>query len=62
MRKTTGKFQWSFDYIRAANFSSCTVRGNLNVGSLNWKDVSTATIDVLTKGGGHQTRTFFVQG
>ena len=46
----------------AANFGSCTVSGNLNVGSLNWKGISFITLDVLTAGGGHTKRTFFIQG
>lgn len=46
----------------AANFGSCTVSGNLNVGSLNWKGLDFITLDVLTAGGGHTQRTFFIQG
>lgn len=46
----------------AANFGSCTVSGNLNVGSLNWKGISFITLYVLTAGGGHTQRTFFIQG
>ena len=46
----------------AANFDSCTVSGNLNVGSLNWKGITTITLDVLTAPSGHTKRTFFIQG
>lgn len=46
----------------AANFGSCTVSGNINVGSINWKGVDFITLDVLTAGGGHTKRTFFIQG
>ena len=46
----------------AANFDSCTVSGNINVGSINWKGVDFITLDVLTAGGGHTKRTFFIQG
>ena len=46
----------------AANFGSCTVSGNLDVGSINWKGISFITLDVLTAGGGHAKRTFFIQG
>lgn len=46
----------------AANFGSCTVSGNLNVGSLNWKGITTITLDVLTAPSGHTKRTFFIQG
>lgn len=48
--------------FNAANFDSCTVLGNLNVGSLNWKGLDFITLDVLTAGGGHTQRTFFIQG
>lgn len=44
------------------SFGSCTVVGNLNVGSLNWKGISFITLDVFTAGGGHTKRTFFIQG
>lgn len=44
------------------SLGSCTVVGNLNVGSLNWKGISFITLDVLTAGGGHTQRTFFIQG
>ena len=46
----------------ASNFGSCTVSGNLNVGPLNWKGITTITLDVLTAPSGHTKRTFFIQG